>query len=246
MKGKRRKPSAAARVRPFWMVICVAVILLAGALVFGVTYSGFDARYVSVSGNNHVSRSEILERAAIAPNVSIWLQNTAAIAHRLEGIPYVATARVGQIPPATMRIRVVERAPFAVIHSGYDDALVDRSLRVLEEPVSEATALPVFVVQDTTDLSPGSFVQTHDAIALRDAYQTLVGAKIAPAALAFDRFGGLVVTLHGGMQLLLGTQNDLARKLTLANAILAQVVTRRAQVSAIDLRAPSAPVLVYR
>ena len=65
--------------------------------------------------------------------------------------------------------------------------------------------------------------------------------------LALDRFGGLVVTMRDGRtRCFLAAQNDLGEKLTLADAILKQVVGRQRRVAAIDLRAPAAPVLVYR
>jgi hypothetical protein len=69
---------------------------------------------------------------------------------------------------------------------------------------------------------------------------------VVPSELAFDRFGGVVATLPDGVRLLLGSESDLNRKLTLAKAIRAQVVTQVRPVAAIDLRAPATPVLVYR
>lgn len=245
MRRKRRKPSAAARVRPFWVPIAFLLAVAVGALAFAATYPGFDPKRVSVSGNGRVSRQEILARAQVAPHTTIWLQNTGAIAQRVSAIPYIDRARVSRIPPATIRIVVTERVPFAVLRSGYDAALVDRSLRVLE-PATAASVLPVFDIEPTIALTPGTFVRSAQAVALRAAYETMASRQMAPAQLGLDRYGGLVVTLRGGLRLILGGQSDLPRKLTLADAILAQIVTRRRPVAAIDLRAPSAPVLVYR
>jgi DNA-binding transcriptional regulator YdaS (Cro superfamily) len=45
---------------------------------------------------------------------------------------------------------------------------------------------------------------------------------------------------------LLGPQSDLAQKLTLVDAILAQVVHGQRRIAAIDVRAPGTPVVVYR
>lgn len=216
-----------------------------GALAFAATYPGFDPKRVSVSGNDRVSRQEILARAEVAPHTTIWLQNTAAIARRISAIPYVDRARVSRIPPATIRIAVTERTPFAVLESGYDAAVIDRSLRVLE-PATATTVLPVFDIEPGIALTPGIFVRSSQAAALRTAYETMASRQMAPARVALDRYGGLVVTMRGGLRLMLGDQNDLPRKLTLADAILAQIVTQRRHVAAIDLRAPSAPVLVYR
>jgi len=245
VKRKRRKPTAAARIRPFWLPIGFAVALLAGALAFAAVYPGFEPKRVVVSGNSRVSRQEILARAAVAPHLTIWLQNTGAIAQRVAAIPYIDVVHVRRIPPATIRIVVTERAPFAVVRSGYDAVIVDRTLRVLE-PVEDENTLPVLDIGPGIALTPGAVLRSSAAVALRAAYETMASRQMMPAQLALDRYGGLVVTMHSGLRLMLGGQNDLAQKLTLADAIVSQIVTQRRRVAAIDLRAPSAPVLVYR
>lgn len=244
VKGRRRKRSAAARVRPFWMPIALGGLLVFAALTIASTWPGFDPKSIAVSGNHRVSRGEILARAAIAPRVSIWLQSTGAMAKRIEAIPYIATARVGRVPPATIRIRVSERTPFAVVRSGGEAALVDRALRVLEPATGDFE--PVFVLEPGLTFSPGEFVRSRGAIELRSAYETIEARHFAAVEIRYDRYGGLVVTIRGGLRLLLGGENDLGEKLTLAGAILSQIVSHQPRVAAIDLRAPTAPILVYR
>lgn len=227
------------------MPIAFVGAIVVGGFSFAATWPGFDAKQIVVTGNHRVSREEIVARAAIARHVSIWLQNTGAIARRIEGIPYIASARVGRIPPVSIRIVVTERVPFALVESGSDAALVDGTLRVLESSSGE-DGLPVLVVRPGINVRPGEYVRMHDAIALRDAYKEIASRQMAPVRLEFDRYGGLVVTMPDGIRLLLGSGADLDRKLTLANAIFLQVVAHRRRIAAIDLRAPSAPVLVYR
>lgn len=223
--------------------LIAALVLI--VLTLAASWSGFDPAKISVSGNHRVTRDEILTRARIAPHLSIWLQNTRAIATRIEAIPYVATAGVHRVPPSSLRIVVVERVPFAVLLSESDGAIVDRNLRVLE-PASENLTLPVLSMESEMQFTPGEYVRTREATDLRDAYQATVARGMDPSELAFDRFGGLVVTMRDGLRLLLGTENDLGKKLTLVDAILAQVVRGQRRVAAIDVRAPGAPVLVYR
>jgi cell division protein FtsQ len=227
------------------MVIAVCALLLVAGVVFAATFPGFDAKEITVSGNRRVSRSEILMHAAVAPHVSIWLQNTGAMARRIAEIPYIATVTVRRIPPAILRIRVAERVPYAEIRSGWEDALVDRSLRVLE-PADPGTTLPVIVLDRDIELVPGEFVRGRTATDLVHACSALIAARITPAELELDRFGGLVATLPSGVRLMLGSQSDLAQKLALVHAILGQAVAPGRRIAAIDLRAPSAPVLVYR
>jgi hypothetical protein len=73
----------------------------------------------------------------------------------------------------------------------------------------------------------------------------MLAAHVAPVALRSDRFGGLVATMRDGVQVLFGNGADLARKLALVEPILAQVVHGSRRVTAIDLRAPDTPVVVY-
>lgn len=226
------------------LTFCAAVVLVALAVL--VAWPGFDPKQIVVSGNQRVARAEILSRAAIAPHMSIWLQSTGAIERRIETIPYIRAAVVHREPPASIRIVVNERAPFAVLQSGADSAVVDATLRVLA-PASDADdARPVLVAKPGLDLTPGAFVGTRGVIELRSAYDAVTAAQIVPLEISFDRFGGLVVELRSGLRLLLGSESQLDQKLSLAVAIMAQVVGREHRVAAIDLRAPAAPVLVYR
>jgi cell division protein FtsQ len=227
------------------MPIGLGLGLLLALAAAAVTWPGFFPRQIVVSGNHRVTRGEILARAAIAPRLSMWVQNGGTIADRVETIPYVATARIHRIPPGTIRIEVTEREPFALVRSGADVAVVDRSLRVLE-PVTSPSDLPIFAVGPGLDLIPGSYLRTSTARELRDAYDEVAAAHIDAAELSLDRFNGLVVTTRDGLRLLLGSGDDLTQKLTLASAIRAQVIGRQRRVAAIDLRAPAAPVLVYR
>ncbi|MBV8067754.1 MAG: FtsQ-type POTRA domain-containing protein [Candidatus Eremiobacteraeota bacterium] len=227
------------------MVITLCALLILAGVVFAATFPGFDPKAVTVSGNRRVARNDILAKAAIAPHTSIWLQNTGAMARRIATIPYIAAVTVRRIPPATLRIRVAERVPFAEVRSGWEAAVVDRSLRVLE-PASAETSLPVIVLDEPVELAPGEFIHARTAAELIAASDALTAAQITPAQLELDRFEGLVVTLPTGLRLMLGSESDLPRKLALVHAILSQTVTRGRRVAAIDLRAPSAPVLVYR
>ncbi len=245
MTARRRKRSAAARIRPFWMPIGLAGVAAVAAGAFAATWSGFDPKKVEVAGNRRVSTAQILRAAAIAPRISIWLQNTKAIARRIDAIPYVETAWIHRVPPASLSIAVRERQPFAIVQSEMESALVDRNLRVLETLPADQM-LPELILKAAVTQRPGEFVVTRDAIELRDACEAMSARRITPRSLALDRYGGLVVTLRDGLRLLIGQESDLGEKLTLVDAILAQVVRGQRRVAAIDVRAPAAPVVVYR
>lgn len=248
MKGaamRRRKPSLAARVRPFWMPIAVLLAVAIAGLLAAATWPGSYPQRLVVLGNHRVSRAEILAHARVARHRSIWLQSTGAMAARIAAIPQIARVTIRRIPPAAIRITVTERQPFAILRSGTESVVVDHALRVLWPSVGDE-ALPKLLLQSEVELSDGEFVTARDALELRDAYDAIAAKQIAPAALTVDRYGGLVVTLHGGLRLLLGQPTELPQKLALVDAILTQVVGTQRRVAAIDVRAPGTPVIVYR
>lgn len=246
MSSKRRKPSPARRLRPFWILIGVVVVVLIAGGLFTASWSGFAPKYVMVSGNAITSRAEILTSAQIDETKSMWLQNPSGIAARIERLPFIASARVYRVPPATMVVSVTERKPYAIVRSATSAAVVDRNLRVLQAPPPLDSGLPIFVLSQTMDLTPGAFIRDRDALALRDDYDAMVAAHVVPARLSVDRFGGIVATMRDGVSVLFGEDDDLAKKLPLVNPIFAQVVRSSRRISAIDLRAPSTPVVVYR
>lgn len=242
---RRKRRSPVARLRPFRMLIALCVVLVLVALGLAAIWPGFDPKTVAVTGNERVTRGEILSRAAIARDQSMWFQSVGAIAKRIEAIPYIETARVRRLPPASILIVVSERTPLAVVDSGTDAAVVDRTLRVLQAATG-AENLPVFLVKPGLALTPGTFLTQSRIVTLRDDYESMAAAHLSPRELELDRFGGLVATMRGGIRVLLGDENDFAKKLALVDPILSQVVANQRQVAAIDLRAPAAPVIVYR
>lgn len=242
---RRSKSSAAARLRPFWALIIVGVVAVAVLTAFCITWTGFAPKAVTVGGNKVVPRAEIVDRAGVSTHLNLWLQNPHAIASRVEAIPYVERAAVHRVPPATIAIWITERTPFAILRGDGEEAVIDRSLRVLG-PVPPGIVLPVFELGSAPLPDPGAFVTAPGAVALRNDYDALVSAHVIPAELGFDRFGGLVATMHDGIKVLLGDDDDLDSKIRMIDPILAQVVRKTRRVAAVDLRAPGTPVLVYK
>ena len=242
---KRRKKNAAARLRPFWILIGFLILLGVAAATGAVLWPGFTPKAIDVSGNHNASRAEIVAKAAIAPNVNIWLQNPRAIEARVASIPYVGAVHVHRVPPATIAIDVTERIPFAVVTEGSQAVLVDRDLRVLQA-ANAPSDLVTFTLRSGSDLSPGVFLKTADAIRFKTSYDELIAARVVPIALGYDKFDGLVATMRGGIRVMLGDDDEMARKIALIDPILAQVVRKGKPADAIDLRAPNTPVVDYK
>lgn len=243
-KRARSKRSPVERLRPFWILFVLVAVAAAGAGYWAATWPGFFPRSVTVGGNRIVPSAEILERAGIERSQNVWLQNMQAAANRVAAIPYVKEAHVYRELPASVRIEISERAPFAIVRYARNRVLVDSDLRVLE--IGEgAQTLPVFAASGEALPVPGVFLRDADTMRLRSDFETLARAHVAAAELGFDRFGDLIVTMPSGVRLLLGDDEDIEQKAALIPPILAQVSASGRRVAAVDLRAPKTPVVRF-
>jgi cell division protein FtsQ len=243
-KPRRRKKSAGARLRPFWILIVLVGIAAAVGGYYAATWPGFYPKSVTVSGNRVVPSALILSRAQIARQQNVWLQSARKASARIEAIPYVKTARIHRSLPATVRITVTERRPFAVLQGGGERAIVDHDLRVLQSEDAH-TSLPVIEIRSAIPQN-GAFIRDRVALRLRDDYDTLAQAHVAARSLRYDKFGDLIATTRTGVSLLLGDDSDLSKKTPLIDPIISQVSATGKKLAALDLRAPKTPVVVYK
>lgn len=243
--AKRRKKSAGARMRPFWILFVLLALGVGVGLYYAATWPGFYPKRVSVSGNRIVPSTQILARAAIAPHENVWLQNVGAAARRVEAIPYVKSVYVHRALPANVRVSVEERRPFAVVQYRDERVIVDHDLRVLQAD-DGARTFPVIVAKDAGAPADGAFTTDANLRRLRDDDDALARAHVAVRTLRYDRFGDLVATTPGGIELLLGDDADLSKKTGLIDPIISQVSATGKKLAAVDLRAPKTPVVVYK
>jgi cell division septal protein FtsQ len=233
---KRRRATAAQRLRPFWFLIVIVLALLAlGTYAFSLSHT-FYPHTIDVSGNRVVSKDAILAAAQIELNRNIWLQNTGAMQQRIEAIPYIGTAAVHRYLPGTISIDVTERAPFAVLDSNSTIVTIDRTLRVLNPgPPLAGVHLPTIIAA------------THAvASTLADTEEMAIQTRLDISQLQEDKYGGVVMTLRGSnVRVLFGDPETVDDKIQMIVPILDKVDHGPRKVVGIDLRAASTPVVEY-
>lgn len=243
--ARRRKRSAAARLRRFWIAtVALAIAASAGGFALA-SWPGFYPHATAVVGNRVVSAADILKHAAIASHRNVWLQNTARMDARIETIPYILSAAVRRSLPANVTVVVQEREPFATLVSPQGHAVVDSALRVLASG-DASPSLPIIVVRTAQPLTPGSFVTDPAVLRLRDDALALARANVVTRELRYDRFGELAIVLRNGIDVKLGGPRNFAAKIALIDPIVAQVSRSHRPIAALDLRAPTTPVVVYK
>lgn len=239
----RRRRSPAGRLVRFWIAFAAVFIVAIVCAFLAATWSGFDPKSISVSGNVVVAKQTILQAAAIPTDRDVWLQNVRAARRRVERIPYVEQAWIHRSLPARVRIVVSERVPVAIVQSGGVSALVDDELRVLALSPAPSN-LPVLVPARPVALRAGAFLNDQQIVALRDDLSALEAAHVPVTRLSFDAYGELSAQIKSGVSILFG-EADFAKKVPLVQPILAQLAHKR-PFRAIDLRALDAPVVVYK
>jgi hypothetical protein len=245
---RRRKPSLAARLRPFWIVAAFVLALavwggyaLANAAWFALAHLGID---VPIDGP--VTVAQVRAAAAIPPKANVWLLHAGAIARRIEAIPYVDRASVhrGQFPKPFVEIGVTVRRPSACVSAAGRSVTIDAAARVLQNgcalrSVAQIEAGPAPLP------APGATIVDRDIGRLLDDAKILAGANLGLRALRRDRWGELEAVDRTGMTIRFGDDVDLAKKAALVAPVRAGMGTKR-RIVAIDLRAPSTPTVEYR
>jgi POTRA domain, FtsQ-type len=245
---RRRKPSLAARARPFWILGAIAAVLLIAAGIWLTQAAWFRVVRVAVDVpiGSPVARDEVRLAAAVAPGANVWLLNPWAVAHRIEAIPYVDVATIGrgQFPHPFVELGITVRRPASCVRAGDREVTLDRTARVLQDGCALPTATRIDA-GNAVLAAPGATVTDAEVARLLADARVLSDANVTVRALRRDRWGGLEAVDVTGVTLRFGEDDDLAKKVALVGPVRAGIGTKR-PVRAIDLRAPRTPVVEFR
>lgn len=205
-----------------------------------------DLDRVVVEGAEHTPPADARRASGLHRGEALVDVDSAAAARGVETLPWVESATVGRQWPGTVRIRVVERRPVAVIASGSGaPALVDATGRVLEEV--EAVPPDLALLTGLAPAGPPGSTLPPEAVAALSVAVALpaeLRARTAGVAPDGSTRGEVEIRLTPEGSVRLGPPVDLDRKFDAVRAVLAQVDLRNLAV--IDVRRPESPVLTRR
>jgi hypothetical protein len=244
---RRRKPSVAARARPFWVLaaLALAVLVALGVWLAQAPFFRITRVIVDVPLGSPVSTAHVRNAAAIAPQANLWLLQPGAIARRIEAIPYVDRASVhrAQFPAPFVELSITLRRPAFCWQTGAAEVTLDAGGRVLQLGCA-GPAIPRLIAVAAPP-APGVAVADPSIVRLLADADTLAGAGLSMRRLYWDRWGGLEGIDASGVILRLGDDADLGVKAALVGPVRAGVGAKRS-VRAIDLRAPGTPTVEFR
>ena len=231
----------------------VALVLGAAAAVVGavaLTRTGLlDVDHVAVTGAERTGAQAVRRAADVEPGEPLVSVDTGAVADRVEALPWVATARVERSWPSTVRIRVTEREPVAVVQvTESSTAVVDAGGWVL---AVERAGAPDAGVPDAGATAEGTIVLTgvrgrvaegerldadaRDALTLAVALAERVPGAVASVSTQLD------AELADGGTVRFGSIDDLDDKVTATKTVLGDVDLACLEV--LDVRVPGSPAL---
>jgi cell division septal protein FtsQ len=236
------------------LVAVVASVLAVGLLAFGVVHSPiFRVRHVRVFGVTEAGLGAVSSASGLDRERLMVDLDPPRLARSVETIPWVGTARVVRLWPATVEITVTHRVAVAEValvagDPGRGVALVDRTGRVLALRPGDPGGLPLLPSLQHPG-SPGTWVPGTSGGAggwRGDAAELLTTAAAVPASIA-DRVasiavvGGQLQAQVGATVVLLGGTGSLTEKMTSLRTVVDEVDL--ASVARVDLRVPDRPAL---
>ena len=129
------------------ILAALALAVVAAVLTWLVAFSSvLGVRTVTVHGTQTLSSAQVRKAAAIANGTPLVRLDKAAVLHRVEALPDVASATVTTSFPSTVVITVTERVAVGYVRSGGEVRLVDRTGDQYRSVPSAPKQLPRFVV----------------------------------------------------------------------------------------------------
>lgn len=211
------------RLRLMLMVAAVSAVVLCGVSIYRSAL--FTVETIEVMGNTRLTTEEVRSLAAVPADTTLLRMAGSAIEERVESSPWVAGAVVSREFPDTVRIRVSERTPVALLDIGTAAfSLVDGDGYVLAEQTPEET-VTIVVIRDVEDLEPVPGIRLESE-ALLNALQVwqglspeMRGLTRAISAPTVDR---TALITKDDVEIFVGSAHDIARKDAVARTILAE------------------------
>lgn len=256
----RRLALAAARAQPIRPALglprlhfprgrtLVGVGVVVGVLALGYlaarSTSLFALQSVAVSGVRGVVEADVHAALRTLDGESLVTVDTDSVERQLSALPSVRAARVDRAFPHGLRVVVIPERPVAVLRSGQAAWVLSGSGRVIRHVESSTNRrLPRIWLAAGAIFEPGATLaipMASKALRVVASLPARFPVQVRTARAAED---GVVLALSIGMEVRLGSADDLDAKLASAAAVLRGLsVSERAELDYLDVSLPERPV----
>lgn len=213
-----------------FLTTAVAGVLIGGhglTVASAVTvWSGLDIQEIEISGQSDASESEILDRLAIGPIPSLLTFDLESARERVEKLGWVASATLTKLYPNTLRVAIIEQAPFGIWQNDGALYLIDKAGSIIAEGLRDHFRDLPYVV------GPGAAERISEFVALVSA-EPAIGDRVRAGVLVSQNRWTII--LNNGIELLLPPeQPEIAMRTIAALDSEKQLLSR--EIVAVDLR----------
>lgn len=189
---------------------------------------GFGLMQVDLSGHVQTPAEDIFRTIEAADRHSLPAMDLEAARHRLKSLPWIADVELHRQWPNALRVRVVERAPFAIWESEAGTVLIDQTGRHLQL-VSSSADLSLLRI------SGAGANQALDQVKAILARHEAISSEIAEFSFVGERRWRLRLKSGGEVDL-----PELAPAVALDDVVSREiwVLLREGLVRSVDLRVP--------
>lgn len=229
--------------RTLWLV-GLLVVLAAVVAVERSALVGLEE--VTVGGVERLDPDTVREAAALELGTSTLRLPLRAAAERVRALPLVAAVEAGRVDPLTVHLEVEEREPVLTVRGEDSARYLDRAGVIIDEVGEDEDSGAVGPEIVLGSEPPAVGEQADAAPALGNAHTTWQGLS-GPLRAEVIRYRAdgpdeLTLELRNGIQVRFGRAERIDEKVRALGAVLEDVGTT--PVEMIDVRAPSAPVVV--
>lgn len=176
-------PSRSHADKSLWqrLEVLISLLILAVCILLGVYLASspyFNVKRVLFEGSHMVPEQDILAAAGISQEDSILFLDGAAVARRVESIPYIKKCEVKRMYPDEVLLRVIERKAIASVMVNNHVFEIDRENVVLRElsPFAPHTGPLITNLPNIITLEPGVALENselHKALELWEQFKRL-------------------------------------------------------------------------
>lgn len=208
------EPDSRRRGRTVIIAVVIAVVVVLAAVWVIAFSSVFGVRTVNVRGAGSVSAAQIRASADVSHGSPLVRLDTAAIAHKVEALPGIASVQVSTSFPSSVTISVTERVPVGYTLDGSRVVLIDRTGVQYRSVATVPPRLPHFV------LPPGPTARsTGAALAIVAAALPATLRTQVISVQALDP-SSISLALRGGVEVRWGDSTRSAEKTRILRVLL--------------------------
>lgn len=209
------------------------LVVLVAAVVVGVVWGAsalwnariFTVDSIQVSGNDRLSTADVTKLAAVPAGATLLKTNTADVKRRIEANPWVADAAVSRSFPHELVVAITERTPAAFVDAGGSQlwTLSTDGFWLGKRSANDTSAL--VTIKDVPSLVPTIGVAAPN-VELKNALAVLAGLspglKGQVKTLSAPNIDKTALLLNNGVQVFVGSSDNIAKKDLIARGILAR------------------------